>query len=255
MFGVDVAFNKPWILLLLAALPLLWVFSFRSISGLGRVRRFFALGLRSLVFVLLVFCLAEMQLRRTSERVTVIYVLDQSESIPREKRAAMVQYVVKDVVEHRNPARGDRAGVIVFGREAAIEVPPYDDSLPIQQGRLESMMQVRTDATNLESALKLAQASFSEDTAKRIVVALRALDPGLPLKPGIAVCRCASPMGALRSGFCTMASLQPGLRPAGFDVDGNLVVHCLDVDQPVAQLLADEEERFLRALGLEIHHA
>lgn len=170
MFGVDVAFNKPWFLLLLAALPLLWIFSFRSISGLGRVRRFFALGLRSLVFVLLVFCLAEMQLRHTSERVTVIYVLDQSESIPREKRAAMVQYVVKDVVEHRNAARGDRAGVIVFGREAAIEVPPYDDSLPIQQGRLESMMQVRTDATNLESALKLAQASFSEDSAKRIVV-------------------------------------------------------------------------------------
>ena len=86
-------------------------------------------------------------------------------------------------------------------------------------------------------------------------VALRALDPRLPLAPGIAVCRCASPMGALRSGFCTIASLQPGLLPAGFNADGNLVVHCLDVGQPVAQLLADEEERFLRALGLEIHHA
>ena len=86
-------------------------------------------------------------------------------------------------------------------------------------------------------------------------VALRALDPGLPLAPGIAVCRCASPMGALRSGFCTMASLQPGLLPAGFDADGNLVVHCLDVDQPVARMLADEEKRFLRALGTELHHA
>lgn len=170
MFGVDIAFNKPWFLLLLAGLPLLWVFSFRSISGLGRVRRFFALGLRSLVYVLLVFCLAEMQLRHTSERVSVIYVLDQSESIPREKRAAMVQYVVKDVAEHRNAARGDRAGVVVFGREAAIEVPPYDDNLPIQQGKLEAMMQVRTDATNLEGALKLAQASFSEDSAKRVVI-------------------------------------------------------------------------------------
>lgn len=170
MFGVDIAFNKPWFLLLLAGLPLLWIFSFRSISGLGRVRRFFALGLRSLVYVLLVFCLAEMQLRHTSERVSVIYVLDQSESIPREKRAAMVQYVVKDVAEHRNAARGDRAGVVVFGREAAIEVPPYDDNLPIQQGKLEAMMQVRTDATNLEGALKLAQASFSEDSAKRVVI-------------------------------------------------------------------------------------
>jgi len=169
MFGVDVAFNNPWFLLLLAGLPLLWIFSFRSISGLGRVRRFFALGLRSLVFLLLVFTLAEMQILRTSERVSVIYVLDQSESIPRRKRAAMVQYIVNEVTEHRDATRGDRAGVIVFGREAAIEVPPYEDSLPIQN-RLESMLHVRTDATNLASALKLAQASFSEDTAKRIVV-------------------------------------------------------------------------------------
>ncbi len=86
-------------------------------------------------------------------------------------------------------------------------------------------------------------------------VALRALDPRLPLAPGIAICRCTSPMGPLRSGFCTMASLQPGLLPAGFDADGNLVVHCLDVGQPVARLLADEEKRYLRALGLEQHHA
>ncbi|MBI1246961.1 VWA domain-containing protein [bacterium] len=170
MFGVDVAFNKPLYLLLLVGLPLLWVFSFRSISGLGRIRRFFALGLRSLVYVLLVFCLAEMQLQYSSDRVTVVYVLDQSESIPRDKRAAMVQYVVKDVVEHRNASRGDRAGVVVFGREAAIEVPPYEDSLPIQQGRLEAMMKVRSDASNLEGALKLAQASFTEDSAKRIVI-------------------------------------------------------------------------------------
>jgi len=86
-------------------------------------------------------------------------------------------------------------------------------------------------------------------------VALRALDPRLPLAPGIAICRCTSPMGPLRSGFCTMASLQPGLLPAGFDADGNLVVHCLDVGQPVARLLAEEEKRFLSALGLEQHHA
>jgi multicomponent Na+:H+ antiporter subunit E len=96
---------------------------------------------------------------------------------------------------------------------------------------------------------------LQQSVAAGIDVALRALDPRLPLAPGIAICRCTSPVGPLRSGFCTMASLQPGLLPAGFDADGNLVVHCLDVGQPVAQLLADEEERFLRALGLEQHHA
>ena len=35
---------------------------------------------------------------------------------------------------------------------------------------LESLFELRTDATNIASALKLAQASFPEDSAKRIVV-------------------------------------------------------------------------------------
>lgn len=88
-----------------------------------------------------------------------------------------------------------------------------------------------------------------------IDAAWRALDPRLPLLPGIAICRCASPTGLLKSCFCTMASLQPGLLPAGFDEHGNLVVHCLDVGRPVAQAIAEEESRFLQALGWEQHHA
>ena len=64
--------------------------------------------------------------------------------------------------------RDDRAGVIVFGREAAIEVPPFDDDVP-DTGSFEAFLE-RRDATNLEGALKLAAASFPEDTAKRIVI-------------------------------------------------------------------------------------
>ncbi|MGY8769791.1 MAG: glutamine amidotransferase [Pirellulales bacterium] len=167
---LDIAFNKPYLLLLLATVPLLWIFSFRSLSGLGTFRRLTALGLRSVVLILLICALAEMQFLRTSQKLSVIYVLDQSMSVPAEKRAAMVQYVVKEVSEHRNGSRGDLAGVIAFGRDPAIEVPPYDDILPIQQGRLESLINVRVDATNIEAALKLAQAMFPEDAAKRIVI-------------------------------------------------------------------------------------
>ena len=80
----------------------------------------------------------------------------------------MREYVVRDVRAHRDSKRNDRAGVIVFGREAAIEVPPYDDDVP-DTGAFEASLE-RRDATNLESALKLAAASFPEDTAKRIVI-------------------------------------------------------------------------------------
>ena len=85
--------------------------------------------------------------------------------------------------------------------------------------------------------------------------AWRALHPRLPLQPGMMRYRSRCPTEHLRSGFCTMASLQPGLLPAGFDADGSIVCHCFDLRRPVAQQLAEEEERFLHALGREPNDA
>ncbi|MFM9068657.1 MAG: vWA domain-containing protein, partial [Planctomycetota bacterium] len=169
MGGLQISFDQPWYLLLLLLLPLLWHFSYRSLAGLGRVRRLAALVLRSLVLTLCVLALAEVQLLWVSERVAVVYVLDQSLSIPEAQRDAMLEYVAQEVRTHRNKQREDLAGVVVFGRDAAIEVPPFDDDIH-NVGRIESLFQVPRDATNLDAALKLAQASFPEHAARRIVV-------------------------------------------------------------------------------------
>ena len=135
-------FNSPWYLLLLLLLPPMWWFSFRSLSGLGRWRRLLALGLRTLVLLLIVAALAEMQYQRTSDRLTVIYLLDQSLSIPEARRAAMIRYVNASIREQRKDEKGDRAGVIVFGRNAEVEVPPVDFN--IQLGRkVESLLDPR----------------------------------------------------------------------------------------------------------------
>src|SRR6188768_3622539 len=101
MFGRQIAFDEPLWLLLLALVPLLWIFSFRSLSGLGPYRRVFALLFRTVVFTLLVLALAGVQLQKISDRVTVIYLLDQSESIPKRVREAMLEYVKEDVKAHR----------------------------------------------------------------------------------------------------------------------------------------------------------
>src|SRR5262245_36763050 len=175
MFNLKIAFDQPWWLLLLALVPLLWIFSFRSLSGLGPWRRVFALLFRTVVFALLVFALAGIQLQKISDRVTVIYLLDQSESIPKMTREAMLEYVMKDVAAHRRTgdlahAAEDKAGIIIFGREAAIEYPPFADEIRAVGGTPETLFDLRTDATNIGSALKLAQASFPEDSAKRIVL-------------------------------------------------------------------------------------
>lgn len=164
---LKLSFDNPNYLWLLVGLPVLWWIGFSSLGALGRYRRAFALLLRTTVWVAIVFAMAGVQLVWVSDRVTVMYVLDQSESIPRPKRQVMMDYVQKNVSRHRNKTRADRAGIVIFGRDASIELPPYDDNIPFQ--RLERTVE-RSDATNLESALSLAQASMEEDTARRIVI-------------------------------------------------------------------------------------
>ncbi len=123
MSGFRIAFDAPWFLLLLAALPLLWWFGAHSLAGLGRVRRSIALAMRCAVLVLIILALAELQLVRTSEKLTVMYLLDQSASIPPHQRQEMTDYVNAEVKKHRRGELGDRAGVIVFRRDATRGVP------------------------------------------------------------------------------------------------------------------------------------
>ena len=163
------AFDRPWFLLLLLLPPLLWWLSFNSLAGLGRYRRALALISRSLLVTVLVFALAEAKWQYKTDRLTVIYVLDQSESIPANIRAAMVDYVKRDVEQNRREEKSDRAGLIVFGGDARVESAPYDGRLPIAD-RFDTAAYVDTSSTSLESALKLAKASFPEDSARRVVI-------------------------------------------------------------------------------------
>jgi multicomponent Na+:H+ antiporter subunit E len=80
-------------------------------------------------------------------------------------------------------------------------------------------------------------------------VARRALDPRLPLRPGLVVYRARIAPGPARSMFCLLESLLPGTLLAGSDATGALVVHCLDVEGPVLAQMAADEELLARALG------
>ena len=168
MGRIEIGFQYPWYLLLLFLIPMVWWLGLKSLAGLGPWRRAIAIVLRTAVMLLVIFAIAGIQWIWSSEKLTVIYLLDQSDSIPVAKRQLMFEYAIQSVKQHRQSKRQDRAGLIVFGREASIEIPPFDEDLP-NINRPESFFG-KSDATNLESALKLAQASFLEDSAKRIVV-------------------------------------------------------------------------------------
>jgi len=79
MERLTIGFDRPEYLLLLLLVPVLWVLSFRTLALLGRVRRLLAIALRTFVLLLIIAALSEMQLERATEKVTVIYVLDQSD--------------------------------------------------------------------------------------------------------------------------------------------------------------------------------
>jgi multicomponent Na+:H+ antiporter subunit E len=80
-----------------------------------------------------------------------------------------------------------------------------------------------------------------------IDVARRAFAPSLPMKTGFVDCRTAFPRGHARNNFATITSLMPGTVPSG-DGDDTIEFHCLDVDQPIALQMADEERRLAQAL-------
>jgi multicomponent Na+:H+ antiporter subunit E len=80
-------------------------------------------------------------------------------------------------------------------------------------------------------------------------IAWRALDPKLPLRPGFVRFAGSLPPGSRGTMFTTLMSLLPGTVPAGPARTGGLLIHCLDVAQPVARQLAAEEARFARAIA------
>jgi multicomponent Na+:H+ antiporter subunit E len=90
---------------------------------------------------------------------------------------------------------------------------------------------------------------FRQSVISGMDVARRALSPNMRLQPGLVACPLRLPAGNKRSAFCTLSSLMPGTLPTGTDEQGALLVHCLDISQPVAANLRAEEQLFIRAFG------
>ncbi len=165
---------EPWWLLLLLLVPALLWWSWRTLAGLGATRRLLALGLRSLIVVLLALALSETHARQPDRNTTVLFLWDRSLSIPPEfvgdfdARQGRILQFINESVEFRGPGHeDDRAGVIVFGRRPRVELPP--GSVP-RLGFKKVLSQIDETYTDIAGAIKLALATFPEGSAKRIVL-------------------------------------------------------------------------------------
>jgi len=97
-------------------------------------------------------------------------------------------------------------------------------------------------------AFRLFVRFLGQSLSAGIQVARLALDPRLPLAPGLVVHRTALPEGPVRDAFATISSLLPGTLPSGTGEGDAMIVHCLDILAPVNEQMEGEERRFASAL-------
>ena len=159
---------EAFALMLLA--PWVWWLHAAGGSGLGRVRGVVALWTRLALIGLFVMLLAEPRAVRTSDVVAVMYAVDISDSVGRETDDENAQDLALSFVASTMSQKpeGDQAGLVVFGRNSAVELPPAE-STPLEEGILLNSL-IDRDATNLEQSLSLAAAMLPAENRGRIVL-------------------------------------------------------------------------------------
>jgi uncharacterized membrane protein len=170
-----------WLPLLLVIGVTIWLVSRRSLAGLGTVRSWSAIVLRTSLLFLLVLAILDTGSKRKMDAMTVLFLFDRSYSIPEElepdphsttgtidRRQERIRKFINDTVEvHGRHHTQDRAGLIVFGRQPKLELQPI--STP-RFNLKDIASQIDGNYTDIGAAIKLALASFPPDTGKRIVL-------------------------------------------------------------------------------------
>ncbi len=158
----ELEFARPWAFALLIVTPWLWWMQAAGHAGLPVKRGAWAAFIRLMICGLLILVLAEPRAVRTSDVVSVVYNVDISDSVNEARNDAMTLVAATAA---QKPTT-DQAGLVVFGRTAAVEYPPRE-TFPFEK-YINS--QVSQDATNLEQSLALSAAMLPEEHLGRIVL-------------------------------------------------------------------------------------
>ena len=152
---------KPAFWLLLAA-PWVWWLHFAGWSGLSGGRALVALVVRLIVLALFAGVLAEPRAVRKSDHLSLVYVVDVSDSMGEKVSDKSLGWILESV--GKKPQK-DEAGLVVFGREAAVELPPRV-SFPFETIN----SRVARDGSDLAKGLSLGAAMLPEGNEGRMVL-------------------------------------------------------------------------------------
>jgi len=176
---MSLSFVYPVALILLIILPVLWVFTLLAQAGdlmqrdrsqgiLAALRKlitpqtWLSLTLRIMILIALILALAGTQLVRPVDNLTVVFLVDGSDSVTPAQREWAMDYI-NETLAGREP--DDRAAVVVFGENALVERTPT---------KLEGLNRLTSlpigSRTNIAEAIQLGLALFPADTHKRMVL-------------------------------------------------------------------------------------
>lgn len=145
-------------------LPLLWIIQRRTLSDLPRWQRWLNVVLRALVVLSLTGALVQVVLTDFESRVSTIFIVDASASVPDE-----ALFKARDYINEAIEARGERdeVQVVAFARR------PYEVKLG-EDGALEAIPRPEVEeerlGTDIAAALRMAYGMFPQDHLKRVVV-------------------------------------------------------------------------------------
>lgn len=155
-------FSRPSAFVLSVFAGWIWWLHTAGYAGLTATRGQIALWTRLLLFAMLVMVLAEPRAVRTRDVVSTMYLVDLSDSIRSDSADSAIKYVIQSV--EKKP-KDDEAGLLVFGKTPAVELPPRA-SFPYEA----QTTHVDRGSTNIEQALSLSAAMLPDDNQARLVV-------------------------------------------------------------------------------------
>jgi len=160
---VNFQFTHPlYLVLLIPALAWVVWLSIKSDVQINPWRRWSVFALRLIITIALIFAVAGFQWLRPQEGMNVFFLLDQSDSVPNSQNEFALDYInrVSAVKE-----KEDKAGLLVFGTDAAIEFNP-NSAVDLQ--KINAV--VGKKRTDISAAIRLGTAAFPETGQKKLVL-------------------------------------------------------------------------------------
>lgn len=163
-----IEFAHPWALVFLPVLIGIVVFTYfwdkkrngRSFEK-SKYKVISEIVLRSIILCLMVFALSQVNIMKQDDTVTTVFLVDMSDSMKNNWEDEVT--FVKDAINGMSSK--DKAGIIIFGKDAKIEQFVSD-----KKAFVDVQSSVKGTATDLEQAVSTALALYQDGTAKRMVL-------------------------------------------------------------------------------------